>query len=406
MVPSCAQWQSHIGLSNSLAVDKTKKQNARSTVFQLDLLLEKDREILNSWLASDLLVWVHLAPVCGTASKARNIQRGCNDPQPLRSNEYPDGLCDLSERDQERVSLANSLFEYTGMLFKTLTERGILATVENPSGSYFRQTSWMRMLILWCNLFWCDFQACMLGSERPKWTRILANFPKIALLNISCDGKHAHKPWGKDFDATGRQVWATSLEAQYPRKMCIALVTTVLQQLHTQGLQLRPQELNEISDHPPMQAQANRIAAGFQPRPAKIPPLVPEFSKVLVCRLPNSCNLPCALMSKTSTAFDTFDTAYQPLRIPAHSRLLRCTELVGNLQRGSVPALPSSAPSCEEVAPKRVKLTGLSSDDFKMEAAFGLPWSEVDFISKACLHAWAPEKFLQSDSKGACRGRE
>ena len=87
-------------------------------------------------------------------------------------------------------------------------------------------------------------------------------------------------------------------------------------------------------------------------------------------------------MSKTSTAFDTFDTAYQPLRIPAHSRLLRCTELVGNLQGGSVPALPSS----EEVAPKRVKLTGLSSDDFKMEAAFGLPWSEVDFISKACLH--------------------
>lgn len=56
------------GLNSSIAIDKVKKPNARSTILQLNLLLAEDRTLLETWLESPLLAWVHLAPVCGTAS--------------------------------------------------------------------------------------------------------------------------------------------------------------------------------------------------------------------------------------------------------------------------------------------------------------------------------------------------
>ena len=74
------------GLKNSIAVDKVRKRNARSTIYQLDLL-QRDRQLHEQWMLSGLLLWVHLAPVCGTASCARDIRRFENDPQPLRSEE-------------------------------------------------------------------------------------------------------------------------------------------------------------------------------------------------------------------------------------------------------------------------------------------------------------------------------
>jgi hypothetical protein len=77
-----------------IAIDKVKKANARSTIFQLDLLQQSDRELLEQWLMSPLLLWVHFAPVCGTASRAREIPRRgvANLPRPLRSFEFPLGL--------------------------------------------------------------------------------------------------------------------------------------------------------------------------------------------------------------------------------------------------------------------------------------------------------------------------
>ena len=56
-----------------IAVDKVRKQNSRSTIYQLDLMQAADRELLEEWLSSPLLLWVHFAPVCGTASRAREI---------------------------------------------------------------------------------------------------------------------------------------------------------------------------------------------------------------------------------------------------------------------------------------------------------------------------------------------
>ena len=95
-----------------IAIDKIKKANARCTIYQLDLLQQSDRELLEKWLASPLVLWVHFAPVCGTASRAREIPRPgvSNLPQPLRSLEFPLGLPGLSADELKRVELANKVF--------------------------------------------------------------------------------------------------------------------------------------------------------------------------------------------------------------------------------------------------------------------------------------------------------
>ena len=108
-----------------IAIDKIKKSNARCTIFQLDLLQQSDRELLEQWLLSPLLLWVHFAPVCGTASRAREIPRRgvANLPRPLRSLEFPLGLPSLEGDELKRVELANALFRYTCDLFALCSKK-------------------------------------------------------------------------------------------------------------------------------------------------------------------------------------------------------------------------------------------------------------------------------------------
>ncbi|CAK9084694.1 unnamed protein product [Durusdinium trenchii] len=131
---------------------------------------------------SPLLLWMHFAPVCGTASRAREIRVHWSDPRPLRSNELPRGLPSLSGNDKQRVLIANDLFEYTCKLFKKAVQAGILATVENPKNSYFWVTEWFLQLMKTCRLFVADFHVCMLGGTRNKWTlwRISKKFSSSA----------------------------------------------------------------------------------------------------------------------------------------------------------------------------------------------------------------------------------
>ena len=104
MAVLCATSKS-AGLANSIAVDKIRKRSCRSSIFQLDLLKQRDREILEQWMVSPLLLWIHLAPVCGTASRARDIRRFANDPKPcVQMNVQRDALTFLKLTSAELVS--------------------------------------------------------------------------------------------------------------------------------------------------------------------------------------------------------------------------------------------------------------------------------------------------------------
>ena len=63
---------------------------------------------------------VHIAPPCGTASKAREKpipwwlkRRGVPEPRQLRSSEHVRGLPDLTGTELLRVVKANSIYDFT-----------------------------------------------------------------------------------------------------------------------------------------------------------------------------------------------------------------------------------------------------------------------------------------------------
>ena len=308
-----------------IAIDKLRKAGARSTIYQLDLLQQKDRKLLWEWLHSPLLLYVHFAPVCGTASKAREIPRAGvpNLPKPLRSLEFPLGLPMLSNSEQLRVSLANDLFDITCDMFEFCVARGILASIENPRGSYFWCLPKVLALLKRYSLYAADFQACMFGSERDKWTRIMASFQQIEQMSVSCNRKHVHKGWGFTIGADGQKTWATSVESQYPRQLCLALLTIVLQLAHSYGVILKPDSLADILQHPLESARNAKIAVGVQPRGNKLPPIVPNFQQAGTFFARGPEDIPCALMGKLDHDIILRSEANVEVTIPKCARLLR-----------------------------------------------------------------------------------
>ena len=336
-----------MGLIQSFGVDKFKTKKARANVIQIDLLDDEQFELLLQWIADPLVCWIHLAPVCGTASKAREIPAGPFAPRPLRSSDFPEGFETLSGIDALRVEAANALYSRACEIFRRGSELGKILTLENPSNSYFWITKWWLRVQAELDVFASDFQVCMYGGPRPKWTKLAANFESIQSLNISCDNSHTHAAWGKTFNSEGKQVWATSTEAQYPRKMCVALTTCVLQLLQDLGVDMPPSTLTDAEAA--LSSQMYRVATHLQPSRKKLPPFVPEYSSFLTVFVTTLSEVPCSLLQKLPE-----DWHFEDRFIPKASRLLRF---------------------------KAIQNKGETGDGF--EVVFGLPWCFSEFLAKA-----------------------
>ena len=358
----------HFGLGASFGVDKTKLRAARTNVIQIDLLDEAQFELLCEWMSSPLLAWVHLAPVCGTVSKAREVPAGPWAPKPLRSNEAPEGFSTLTGVDKQRVEAANLLYDRACFLFHLAWRSGILVTLENPSSSYFWITKWWLKTQALCDVYASDFQVCMYGGSRPKWTRFAANFSDIQELDIECDSSHQHAPWGKTFNADGQIVWATSLEAHYPRKLCIAVTMVVLKKLQQLGVKMPAESLQEL--HHSATTQMARVATHQQPSRKKLPPIVPEFSDFRTVYVEKLADIPCQPLQKISADFCVGQVV-----IPAHSRFLRF---------------------------KAIHNKGVSGECLEsFEATFGVSWDFTGFLQRAVAsgHPARYANHLPSDLK-------
>ena len=351
------------GMSNSLALDKIKKRGSKTTIFVFDITKSDNRELLLHWLESPLVSWVHMAPVCGTCSRAREIDNG--GPPPLRSDAFPMGLPTLGPEEQRRVAKANELYFYACEIFLVCHHRGILVTMENPSSSIFWLTTPFLRLLKEVELSYTNFQMCVLGGSRPKWTQLAANFGGISELDQKCDNSHKHLPWGKVLDDNGRLIFATSEEAQYPRKMCVALVECILRQLQRQGLQPSPHELSAVQDQQFFTSAASRISAATQPRKSRLPPLVPEHSSVAVFYAPESLDFETPLLTKLKSSKLLLTTTGATESVPVNSKFLRRSVLTNPPQfwgEGNV---------------------GKSNVERCVELAFGLPWNYEGFIKRA-----------------------
>ena len=87
-----------------------------------------------------------------------------------------------------------------------------------------------------------------------------------------------------------------------------------------QGLALKPVALDDPRIDGVFAAQQSKISTGSQPKPSKLPPVVPEYSQVAVFYVESSSDVSCALMSKLPQPLDAFTSEGLKATIPKDSR--------------------------------------------------------------------------------------
>ena len=244
-----------------------RANQALASVMSWDLTKLEDQRLVMQWLEHPAVKAVFLAPACGTASAARNIDLpGENAPRPLRSFEEPDGISTLQGLDLVRVSAANVLYAFTADVVQKCCEKKILCMVDNPRNSLFWfVTSWIAMNVFE-QLYFQNHQACMYGSRRPKFTRLCANFEHVGTISALCDGKHEHEAWGI-IRQGAKRTFATSLEVHYPKQLREAIVRAFMLKFSEMGLKV---DHAETALHHAAKALTNQQAISM-----KLPPLVP-----------------------------------------------------------------------------------------------------------------------------------
>ena len=225
---------------------------------------------------------MHLAPPCGTCSRAREKPvetLGDQAPVPLRDANEPLGFSTLTGRDKARVQSSNLLYAFCIVLLRFASERDIIISLENPQNSWIWAV--FKLLVMqvddiafrkWFNnLESVIFSNCAWGGQRPKDTRWLSTPGVFSKLAKPCPGNHAHKPYG--VSGQGRTLrFATAEEAEYPQQLCSKVVELLSASL---GCNLRSVASLRACD----------LAAG-QKQHKRHPPLVPEFAAFVTSKEP------------------------------------------------------------------------------------------------------------------------
>ena len=240
---------------------------------QVDRLLELLEQ------EKDNLVWIHFAPACGTASRARERPlpkleaQGFRVAKPLRSLQHPEGVPGLKGTDKQRVEAANLVYFYTAVIVRWAVERCIACSIENPQNSLFWSVPCIRKLLLDIPGYDCCFDNCCHGGSRKKTTRWWSTRNWFQPLAVFCDDGHPHAPW-KPTAVEGKLVYPTAEEAAYPILLCQRLAGIVKAKLldfgavDVQSL-LEQQAVSEQTMH--------RFVLDLLPRKSKYKPLVSEY---------------------------------------------------------------------------------------------------------------------------------
>ena len=199
----------------------------------------------------------HIAPPCGTCSRARGIPLpdGTPGPKPLRSDSEPMGVHGLSYHDQMRVDGANSLYGVLGRFVEELHERHIPWAIENPTNSLMWNLQFFLFAI--AHGEWVDCHACAFGSTRKKLTTFLVSDGDLYKpLQRFCPGDHEHEPWGYDHATS---TFNTAKEAEYPDGMCKTYVDIVQHIVSQRGLQVEDFAGKSVAVAPQVQKRGRRV---------------------------------------------------------------------------------------------------------------------------------------------------
>ena len=242
-------------------------------MLQLDLTQEDAASHLWSIVKDPAVQFIHFAPPCGTASRARDIQfKGA--PPILRSTKQPQGVDGLEGLDATRVAKANLLYQLTLEVSQFCLEAGKFFSCENPSRSYLWLLPAWKAFLARQDVFQTSFHHCEYGGMRRKATLLVHNVPSFKGLQRFCSGNDVHLGWGKVGPA-----WATADEAAYPWGLCKSMASFLKDHFISLGFAAPAADISGSFN----QVQASRAFTGVQSRKR---PLLSEFASVHTVTVP------------------------------------------------------------------------------------------------------------------------
>ena len=262
-----------------IAIDHVKNEHTTKTrVLHIDMTRPGGQAVIRALCATGRVQHVHAAPPCGTGSRAREIKipqylidQGAPEPVPLRSNEHPRGLPDLVGVSLLRVKSANIIYDFIAALIMEFPL--ITFSVENPSRAYiwlFEAYIEIAAMPGWTRI---EYQGCMHGGRRPKWSCWLTNVPELTLLSLNgkCDNSHVHLPYSvkKSFDkqSFGKRKWnfATNSEAEYPKELCALAADAIIENLRNRGFRCPIPTFKDDEGVPEVKRRRLAAAVGLSP---------------------------------------------------------------------------------------------------------------------------------------------
>ena len=129
----------------AMPVDKTADRSSQIHICIYDLADDSQCDDLLSFIEHnhENIVWIHCAPACGTASRARQkalpnlTAKGYHVAKPLRSEDFPHGVPGLSNTDKIRTETANLVYANTAKIIQLAFRFEIQCSLENPLNSLF-----------------------------------------------------------------------------------------------------------------------------------------------------------------------------------------------------------------------------------------------------------------------------
>ena len=358
-----------LGLASSVGVDASIHSKVVAATLKIDLLKPGADELFDQFFVNPNVVYIHFAPPCGTASRARCIQRkGRYNPPVTRSEAFPDGVQTLEGTLLARVKAANLLYRKTSAWVAKAYSLGIMTSVENPGRSFMWLTSHYRKCIDKLPLWRTFFHHCCYGGQRAKLTQLHHSVPELCNLSLTCPGEsqtHVHLPWGRSGNT-----WATSEETAYPIPLCQVWASLICRQLVDFGAVKPVSCVAEMSESNPHISA--RVALGLQPRGRKVPPLVPEFRCVVQLQGPNH-QIPSGKLEQDFPMPPAVNSVPPIAILPVGSRRLRAGESGGIRQ--------DEDSSSDRSPPVQ---TGCANDPNNVALVkFGIPWTPDEFVQVA-----------------------
>ena len=140
---------------------KQNRFHPLAKICNLSLTEQSSWDYLFWLLDNEYIAFCHMAPPCGTCSRARELPGG---PPPLRNEAYPWGFDDLDAQQRARVDAANLIYKAMAKFVEALIFRKIFFAIENPHNSLL----WLLPIwkIILRSAFFVTFDACVYGGLR------------------------------------------------------------------------------------------------------------------------------------------------------------------------------------------------------------------------------------------------